>query len=271
MQPVDIHSQVSVVSHSVHTELHWVPRHLARAKGGRTARQEYGVVRSALGEMDWASIDPAPVRVNKGMPRGRAIPALYFWHRTRSHVWCESQAEKDEVMWLDFTGEVERLWPQPFAITFGQDFDKAMTWHVPDFLGLQPSGRLKLYDVRPAERIDQRAQRAFEATSRVCESLGWPYEVLTGHDRNATRVLSWLKACRHERCAPPADAANRILKCAKGGATRRELCEVASPDCPQRANPWVDHLAWHRRLTLDLSDRFDSSTLLTINESEVVR
>jgi len=262
IKPVDVHSQVSVIPHSPYTELHWVPRRTARARGGREARQDFAVVSARLGSRDWQSIDPVPVRVHAGVTRGRATPALYYWQRTAAHIWCESQTEKEEVMWLDFTGEVERLWSQPFAITFGEDVRGAGAWHVPDFLGVQPNGRLKLYDVRPAERIDDKARKKFDATRRVCELLGWPYEVLNGRDRDVTRVLSWVKASRHERCAPPVDAADRILFHAKNGATRRSLCQVASPECPQRANPWVDHLVWHRRLQVDLCSRYDSAAIL---------
>ncbi|SIR92266.1 hypothetical protein [Microbacterium sp. RURRCA19A] len=34
-------------------------------------------------------------------------------------MWYESQEERWEVLWLEFSGQVEKLWAQPVATTFG--------------------------------------------------------------------------------------------------------------------------------------------------------
>jgi len=52
---------------------------------------------------------------------------MYYWQRTGSRVWCESQVERWEVLWLDYSGQVERLWSQPLALTFGRG-DACSTW-----------------------------------------------------------------------------------------------------------------------------------------------
>ena len=132
-------------------------------------------------------------------------------------------------MWLDFEGEFTKLWPQPFVICFPPDVQGAVS-HSPDFLGATDDGRLTPFDVRPARRIDDRARRQFELTAEVCETLGWPYQVLSGRDEVATGNLEWLKASRHTRCAPPADAVERILATACDGATRAEVLATAAPE-----------------------------------------
>ncbi len=57
-----------------------------------------------------------------------------------------------------------------------------------------------------------------------------------------------------------------ILDAARGGRTRRELCEIASPECPPLAAAWVDNLAWRRLLHLDLGAVFNSDTVFTSSE-----
>lgn len=191
---------------------------------------------------------------------------MYFWQRTRSHVWCESQEERWEVLWLDYGAQVERLWAQPMAIAFGHGTRLAGHWHVPDLLAQFIDGSYGLFDVRPAERVNDDARMQFDETARVCEELGWSYRVLTGHDKLATQNLDCLSASRHERCEPNADVEALILAAARGGQTRRELCELASPECPPMAAAWVDNLAWRRLLRLDLAAIFDSDAVFTTSE-----
>lgn len=258
-----IHELVSSMTRTGTSELHWVPR---SAAAGKSRRELVCVVSPQLGAADWSRLDPGPVRVSKGVPRG-SIPALYAWQRHGpEYVWCESQEEKDQLMWLDWEGEVQRLWPQPFAIVFPASVPRN-DWHVPDFLGLLSDGSLKLFDVRPRERISEHVASQFALTAQVCAVLGWPYQVLdgTGQTPRATQNLKWLKATRHARCAPAPDVRDRILNSARDGATRRDLCQIAEPDCPPRAASWVDHLVWHRLLACNIHDPYNSTTRLTLN------
>ena len=271
VRPVSIHKQVTVLPHSTKTELHFVPRANVGRAGGGTSREEWVVARPDSVSLDWAEMDPVPVRVSKGTPRGRATPAMYFWQRTKSHVWCESQTEKSEVMWLDYGGQVERMWSQPFAVVFGHDTTMARRWHVPDFLAELADGRMCALDVRPKELVQPDDRRKFDATADVCSALGWGYQLLTGHDRNATDVLRWLAASRHQRCAPPTHVEDQLLALARHGATRRALCQAVSPKCPPLACAWVDHLAWHGRLRVDLHLRFDSNTIYSTADEQVRR
>lgn len=259
-QPIRAGERVTTRCYSPKVELHWAP--------SATEAEEWAIVSPRVGALDWLGIDPLAARLSKGV-KGASIPALYNWQRaaTPEWVWCESQAEKTEAMWLDFEGEYTKLWPQPFVICFPPDV-KGVTAHTPDFLATRGDGRLCLFDVRPEELIDDRARRQFELTAEVCDTLGWAYQVLTGRDRVATRNLEWLKASRHARYRPPVDATGRILAVARGGATRAALLMAGDSDCPERANHWVDHLAWHRQLDFDLRRRLGSDTMFTAGISE---
>lgn len=267
-RPFSIPELVSPASQSGRIELHLIPR--PPEGGGGPLRRLTGIVGPDLGAIDWQKIDPLPVRASKGVPRA-SIPAQYAWQRHGpEHVWCESQYEKNQVMWLDWQGEVQRLWPQPFAIVWPAS-TVGLRWHVPDFLGLSYDGRAKVFDARPAERMNDRVKLQFAMTAEVCAELGWPYQVLDGAGQSpqATENLKWLKAARHARCAPPSDVRERILARAQHGTTWRTLCEVADPDCPARAATWVDYLAWHQHLSFDPHRTYGPTTLLTHNPKGV--
>ncbi|WES63684.1 hypothetical protein P0L94_14585 [Microbacter sp. GSS18] len=109
------------------------------------------------------------MRASKGVRR-KSTPAMYYWQRTASHVWCESQEERWAVLWLDYGGQVERLWAQPMAIGFGHGSRLWQHWHIPDLLAQFADGSYGLFDVRPAERIDDLAQAQFNATAAARSS-----------------------------------------------------------------------------------------------------
>lgn len=268
MRPVDEAKPLNPRRRTSSTELHWIPR----ADNGRTTAglHEWAVVDRELGDRDWASINPMMVRKSKGV-RHRFTPAMYYWQRTRSHVWCESQQERWEVLWLDYGGQVERLWTQPLAITFGHGTRLSGDSHVPDLLAHFADGSLGLFDVRPAARIDDRARIQFDETAKICGTLGWHYKVLTGHEDRATANLDCLSASRHDRCLPTREAESRILDLAVGGRPRGELCQIVSPDCPPLACAWVDNMAWRRLLSLDLAEVFSSETIYTTADSTLRR
>lgn len=259
MRPVDSAKPLNARRRTSATELHWLPRVEGRKA---TGPHEWAVVDRELGDRDWAAIDPMRVRKSKGV-RHRFTPAMYFWQRTRSHIWCESQEERWEVLWLDFSGQVERLWSQPLALTFGHGTRLSGDSHVPDLLAEFTDGSFGLFDVRPTPRFNDRARVQFEETATVCDALGWHYTVLTGHDHRATANLDCLSASRHDRCRPAPATEARILELAAGGRTRGELCRVVAPDCPPLACAWVDNMAWRRLLQLDLAAVFSSETVYT--------
>lgn len=91
MRPVDEAKPINARRRTASTEVHWIPR----TDSSRTAagRHEWAVVDRALGDGDWAEIDPMKVRKSKGV-RHRFTPAMCYWQRTGSRVWCESQLER---------------------------------------------------------------------------------------------------------------------------------------------------------------------------------
>ena len=247
------------------TELHWISRAVGSAPE-KSERHDWAVIDRDLGDRDWTTIDPLPLRKSKGL-RFRFTPSLYFWQPTETHVWCESQEERWEVLWLEYSGQVERLWAQPVAITFGHGSRLSGYSHFPDLLALFADGSYGLLDVRPAERVDDAARIQFGETAAACGVLGWRYRVLTGHDKRATGNLDSLSASRHDRCRPGHETETLILNAARAGRSRGDLCLIASPDCPPHACAWVDNLAWRRLLHVDLGGVFSSETVYTTTEA----
>lgn len=266
VRPVDGPKPIPARRRTTSTELHWLSRGLKHGMDMPARTDEWAVVGRDLGDRDWAAIDPMRVRTSKGI-RHRSTPAMYFWQRTRSHVWCESQQERWEVLWLDFGGQVERLWAQPVAITFGHGSRLSGYSHIPDLLAQYTDGSYGLLDVRPAERIDDHARVQFGETAEVCEALGWRYQILTGYDARATSNLDSLSGSRHDRCLPSRQVEGLILEAAQGGRARGELCRIISPECPPLACAWVDNLAWRRLLHVDLAAVFSSDTVYTTSSS----
>lgn len=264
MRPIDGARRITPRRRTSSTELHWIPRTSSAVSSDNL--EEWASVNRDLGDRDWAAIDPMRVHHSKGV-RHKFTPAMYFWQRTRSHVWCESQQERWEVLWLDFGGQVERLWAQPLAITFGHGSRLSGSWHVPDLLAQFSDGSLGLFDVRPAERLDEQARIQFGETAATCEVLGWRYQVLAGHDSRATANLDCLSASRHDRCLPPHEVETLILQMAVGGRPRGELCRLVSPECPPLACAWVDNMAWRRLLHVDLGAIFSSEAVYTTPDS----
>lgn len=262
-----LHQMVTPRGFTNAAEIHYVPS--AAHSKGRSKQDWEGAsnVSAQTGAMNWAAIDPVPVRRTAGSPKGN-IPALYHWQRTEEpeFVWCESQAEKNELLWLDWQGALTKVWSQPLALIHAHGTEGAR-YHVPDFMGMTYEGRIRLYDVRPAARIDPRTQRQFDLTAAACDELGWTYTVLDGAGRSvrASLNLQWLKAARHPRCAPPGDVEYLILLAAGSGETRAALCAAASPHDPARAAVWIDHLTWHRKLDIDINDPLSSNTVLHTN------
>lgn len=264
MRPVAEAWRISLRRRTTHTELHWVRD--ANKRDALGHGHEWAVADRSIGDRDWAEINPARVRSSSGV-RHRFTPGLYYWQRTSSHVWCESQEERHELLWLDYGGQVERVWSQPFAIGWGRRSRLAGLSHFPDFLVQFTDGTYGLIDVRPEARIDEHARLQFGETAAMCGETGLRYQVLSGHDGRATGNLECLSASRHDRCRPTPEVEAAILEAAADGQSRRALCELVSPDCPPLACAWVDNMAWRRLLAVDLGEVFSSETVHTTSVS----
>lgn len=215
--------------------------------------------------MDLDVVGLGRVRTTKGHFQGTNIGGYYYWPDTQEHVWCESQEEMKALRWFEYEGLFTQAYSQPFAVLFERRAD-GVKQHTPDFLLVDKAGGYTVVNVRPAERVDDDARLRFDLMAETCRTIGWDYETFTGLAPVREQNLAWLKASRHQRCAPPPDVRERAVSLARGGMPRAALARGLNMKSPTLALPWVDHLLWHRSLHFDLDERLGSATVLSTPE-----
>ena len=127
--------------------------------------------------------------------------------------------------------------------------------HVPDFFVRLGNGDGRLVDVRHPNRVDAGAAQ-FDLTRRICDSIGWEYEVFTGFgDPVAEQNVRWLAGYRQDRCAPSDETFAAIIGCFAdpiplGVGVRRVGRSTGASKDVVMAN--VLHLLWRRQLSANL-------------------
>ncbi len=184
-------------------------------------------------------------------------PGLYWQSQLDSHIWYESLFEMTALMWLDYRHELRGLASQPMLLQFADG-----TKHFPDFFALHANGRQVLYDVKPADRISDRFRAQAQETRRICDEIGWGYEIFTGIDRVLNRNLTWLSAYRSPRYRPESTLKDAVLARFEepmefGAATQIRLFENK-----KQGISTISSLLWTRALTFDMSHPLCTQTNL---------
>src|SRR6266545_3888374 len=198
-----------------------------------------------------------PVRRFGWHPRQRHRPGLQFMVSTGRHHGFESLAEQRLLLALDFAGAA-RVVSQPFRLRFAT----STGWrdHTPDFVGVLRDGSTWLVDVRPLDRVDERARVCFAAAAEAALAAGWRYLVVTGWRGQVLATLDALSAQRR----PLEDRLGlrgQLLRGVEAGPrTFGEL--VAATALPAVARAHALHLLWHRRLGVDLARPFGDRSVV---------
>jgi hypothetical protein len=138
-----------------------------------------GEVACAAGDLDSVPLDGCkPVRRFSWRRRQRHRPGLQFMVSTGRLHGFESLEERSLLLALDFTGMVEEVLPQPFLLRFGTAAGQFRR-HVPDFLAVFRDGSRWLFDVRPAELVEEEDATCFTAAAEAALEAGggtrwWP-------------------------------------------------------------------------------------------------
>lgn len=160
----------------------------------------------------------------------------------------ESLAERRVLLALDFVGGVTEVLSQPFTLKFTTHEHSCR--HTPDFLALM-QGTALLIDVRPADLIKPDDAEKFAAAQRAAGAAGWTYAVVAGWRPQPWAALEALSA-RRRAMSDPLGLLPELLDLA--AEQPRRLGElVAATSRPALARPYVLHLIWSRRLTVDLA------------------
>ncbi|MFF1348836.1 TnsA-like heteromeric transposase endonuclease subunit [Streptomyces sp. NPDC058322] len=68
--------------------------------------------------------------------------------------------------------------------------------HAPDHFVPFADGRARVVDVRSVDRLDERAEEAFEATQEACGAVGWAFDWADTPEPVFMANVRWLARCR---------------------------------------------------------------------------
>jgi hypothetical protein len=198
--------------------------------------------------------DALPIRQFFAWPGKRNYEGVWWSSTNRGHVDFESLLEREYLLASDAAVDVVAIAAQPLALLWPHG-TAGQRDHVPDFFVRLGSGDGRLVDVRAPNRVAKNAAQ-FAMTHKVCDEIGWQYEVFTGLPRDRSQNLRWLAGYRHDRHAPGGDTAEAIRECFATPVTlqtglRRASASTGRPLEVVTAN--VLHLLWRQQLLVDLS------------------
>lgn len=206
-------------------------------------------------------IEGEPVRLGSQWQNRPNQHGVYFWQRTDRHIWYESSLEASCLVELDQGGKVDQIVAQPFRVLFRHG--SKVVRHDPDFFAVLRNGDQVVYDVKPARRMTEAVRDQFEETARICEMAGWRHVVLHEPHQILTANLAFLRNARHSRSHPNLAMSEQIGNAFSSGRTLCEGQEMVNRRFPALAMPFIKHLIWHRRLSVDLKKRLDFDTVAT--------
>lgn len=160
----------------------------------------------------------------------------------------ESGLEYDLLLMLEREPTAAWFVPQPTRLGVTLPNGRR-TIHTPDLLMLDDAGRVTIWNVRSAERQDDKFKIQSDATAAACQEVGWGYAVFAGHLRAKKYNLRWLAAYRHDRPWYPAAKAELVDLC-DAGATMNDVIEADHGAGHLVSAMW--HYAWRGDLVVDL-------------------
>ena len=176
-----------------------------------------------------------PVRAPAAFKGQRNFAGLWWCAPTDRHVGFESWCERDHLMCLDFDPGVVGMSSQPFRITLPEAFPQRT--HVPDYFVRRANGSAVVVDVRPDALVAPADQNVFDATAKLCASVGWEYRRLGNIPTAYLANVRWLAGYRHPRCGRALESASVLNALASDSAlTIRDLAaRVGDPSlsCPR--------------------------------------
>lgn len=195
-----------------------------------------------------------PIREGNRYPRMRNYHGRYYFNSIGKQVWHESLLERDILLALDYLGDTVAIAAQPLKLTFDDG-----TVHFPDFLSLDADSGQTLYDVKPAERINEKYEAQFAKTAAFCREAGFRYQVVTGVSAQTRENLLFLRDFRAQQYRPTvarktalANDIDPLIVC--------DAAYILSPEDLRLGHTHVLHLLWHGALECDISVPLSSKT-----------
>ena len=138
---------------------------------------------------------------------------------------------------LDFDPFITDIPSQPFRI---QPASLSQRSHVPDFFVRCADGSGVVVDVRPEARTHEADQGVFDATARLCSSVGWGYRRVGDLPNPYLANLRWPASYRHPRCLQGVESAQLFaaLHAARRVSIRDLVNMSALPQDLRRTLTW---------------------------------
>lgn len=193
----------------------------------------------------------SPVRLFPSWRGKRNYSGSYWSSKNSGHVGFESLYERTALMVLDREPSVRAISSQPMWIFWPTDSEPKA--HAPDFFIRHDNGDGEVVDVRPRERVDEKAAASFEATRILCEQQGLRYRVMSDFDQILDQNLRFLSRYRAGHWQPPRVNFERVEQALDRPMRIRHLVAlVAGKDEEPTALGWIYWLIWAGPLQLDL-------------------
>lgn len=209
-----------------------------------------------------------------------AVPWRKFrWYRKQKHysgsywsatmtalVGYESRLELANLLCEDFDPTSTWILSQPFLLE-GPDGRRSRR-HVPDYLVERAGGAPCVIDVKPTVFLDEpKVTASLTWSERVVTSMGWDFRVLSEPDPVRLANIRFLAGYRRAFQFHPAEveaATNKL----NGSMTIGQAVRAVGRCIGERdvARSIVLHLMWTGKLTTDLSEVMQSTTILEAGE-----
>ncbi len=205
----------------------------------------------------------SPVRTFRWHKGQQHFPGWYWSATELGHVMYESRLELLRLMIADFDSDVVAIRSQPFRMEYTDTANKRRR-HVPDFALILADQRMRIVNVKPAERLsDPKVRESLDSAHATLQSHGFETEIWTGCDPQLATALRFIAGYRNAALFSDEDTSS-AHECLHGAMTIAEAEARLRARNIQHPRPLVLHLIWTRKLLIDLSGPITSASHLEV-------
>ena len=205
----------------------------------------------------------SPVRTFRWHRGQQHFPGWYWSATERGHVMYESRLELLRLMIADFDADVVAIRSQPFRMAYTDSSGKRRR-HVPDFALVLSDQRLRIVNVKPADRLaDAKVRESLDSAHAVLQACGFETEIWTGCDPQVATALRFIAGYRNAALFNDEEIRS-AEKCLHGVMTIDEAEMRLRSQNIQHPRPLVLHFIWTQKLLIDLSRPITSASQLEV-------
>lgn len=203
----------------------------------------------------------SPVRVFRWHRGQRHFPGWYWSATDRRHVIYESRLELARLVLADFDPTVAAIRSQPMWLSY-RATDGRRRRHVPDFALFHTDGRIRVVNVKPADRLAVEAvSGALEEVNEVLAGHGYETEIWSGDHPVVLQNVTYLAGYRNPQLFIP-DQLDRVHGAVTRGMALADVETAMRRQGVGNPRPLLMHLLWTHRLHADLSQPLQPTSTL---------